>query len=40
LLNDRVLLDGSAMSEDGRRKLINEQRSVELAWMSKEKPQD
>jgi subtilisin family serine protease len=35
-----LILDGSALSEDGRRKLMNEQRSVELARMSKEKAQD
>jgi hypothetical protein len=28
------------MSEDGRRKLMKEQRSVELARMNKEKAQD
>jgi subtilisin family serine protease len=35
-----LILDGSALSEDGRRKLMNERRSVELARMSKEKAQN
>jgi subtilisin family serine protease len=34
-----LILDGSTSSEDGRRKLMNEQRSVELAQVKKEKAQ-
>ena len=34
-----LILDGAASSEDGRRKLMNEKRSVELARLSREKAQ-
>jgi subtilisin family serine protease len=35
-----LILDGSTSSEDGRRKLMNEKRSVELAQLNKEKGQN
>ncbi len=35
-----LILDGSTLSEDGRRKLMNEKRSVELALLNKEKAQN
>jgi len=34
-----LILDGSSPSEDGRRKLMNEKRSVELARLNKQKSQ-
>jgi subtilisin family serine protease len=34
-----LILDGATPSEDGRRKLMNEQRSIELARLNKEKEQ-
>jgi hypothetical protein len=34
-----LILDGAASSEDGRRKLMNEKRSVELTRLSREKAQ-
>lgn len=34
-----LILDGAASSEDGRRKLMNEKRSVELVRLSREKAQ-
>ena len=33
----RLILDGAVSSEDGRRKLMNEKRSVELARLNREK---
>ena len=35
-----LILDGSVSSEDGRRKLMNEKRSIELARLNHEKAQD
>jgi subtilisin family serine protease len=35
-----LILDGSASSEDGRRKLMDEKRSIELARLNKEKAQN
>jgi subtilisin family serine protease len=35
-----LILDGAAKSEDGRRKLMNEKRSVELARVNRGKTQD
>jgi subtilisin family serine protease len=32
-----LILDGANPSEDGRRKLMNEQRSIEIAQLNKEK---
>jgi hypothetical protein len=32
-----LILDGATPSEDGRRKLMNEQRSVEIARLNKDK---
>ena len=35
-----LILDGSTLSEDGRRKLMNEKRSIKLALLNKEKAQN
>jgi subtilisin family serine protease len=35
-----LILNGSTLSEDGRRKLMNEKRSLELAQLNKEKAQN